>query len=296
MQRARYLVALADEMSFTRAAAELHVAQSALSQQIKVLERELGVTLIDRRGPRIGFTAAGEVAVREARFLVASGDRAVRRIRQAASGLKGELRLSHTRSWAGGVIADLIGEYRQAFPEIQISEYRGWTTRNADLAAEGTIDVAVIRPPIDSPSLVVQVLDSEQLLIAVPENHPFAGNPTVHRDALVGEPVVFWPRENGPGMYDRIVEQLWPKVSPHVVRNEADDEQVLYAVAAGIGIAPIPSGRALTFRVPGVHLCEVADPPTTLDVGIAYRSNNPNPAFRHFLDLVGNHTSGRTTE
>ncbi|RZL81005.1 MAG: LysR family transcriptional regulator [Rhodococcus sp. (in: high G+C Gram-positive bacteria)] len=293
LQRARYLVALADEKSFTRAAVEMHVAQSALSQQIKVLEREVGVTLIDRRGPRISLTAAGEVAVREARFLLASADRAVQRIRQAAAGLEGELRVAHTRSWAGGVIADLINEYRRTFPGIEVSVYRGWTTRNADLAAEGSIDVAVIRPPIDSLSLIVRILESEQLLIAVPESHPFAGHRTIDRDALIDQPVVFWPRENGPGMYDRIVEQLWPKASPTVVRNEADDEQVLYAVAAGVGIAPIPRGRARTFRVPGVHLCEVAGPPMTLDVGIAYRPDNPNPALQCFLALIGNQPSGR---
>ncbi|ANS31148.1 LysR family transcriptional regulator [Rhodococcus opacus M213] len=156
--------------------------------------------------------------------------------------------------------------------------------------------MAIIRPPIDNPNLVVRVLDSEQLLIAVPENHPFAGNPTIHRDALVDQPVVFWLRENGPGMYDRIVEQLWPKAPPKVVRNEADDEQVLYAVAAGVGIAPMPRGRALTFRVPGVHLCEVAGSPPTLDVGIAYRPDNPNPALQHLLTLVGSQIGDRTAD
>lgn len=68
LQRARYLIALSDHGSFTRAAANVHVAQSALSQQIKVLERELGVPLVDRRGPQFTFTEAGKVAVREARF------------------------------------------------------------------------------------------------------------------------------------------------------------------------------------------------------------------------------------
>ncbi|GAA3154928.1 hypothetical protein GCM10020255_035570 [Rhodococcus baikonurensis] len=68
LQRARYLIALSDHGSFTRAAANVHVAQSALSQQIKVLERELGVPLVDRRGPQFTFTDAGRVAVREARF------------------------------------------------------------------------------------------------------------------------------------------------------------------------------------------------------------------------------------
>jgi DNA-binding transcriptional LysR family regulator len=286
LHRARYLIALSDEMSFTRAAAEMHVAQSALSQQIKVLEKEVGVALIDRRGPRFALTAAGEVAVREARFLVASADRAVQRIRQAASGVRGELRLAHTRSWTGGVIANLIAEYRRTFPDIEISVHRGWTSHNAKLTSEGTVDVAVVRPPVDDPNIVVRVLDSEPLMVAVPQAHPLAYESTIDRAALVGQPVVFWPRENGPGMYDRIVEQLWPTEPPRVVRNEADDEQVLHAVSAGVGIAPMPRGRAITFRVPGVRLCEVTGPSPTLDVGIAYRADNANPALFHFLDLA----------
>lgn len=121
LQRARYLIALSDHGSFTRAAANVHVAQSALSQQIKVLERELGVPLVDRRGPQFTFTEAGKVAVREARFLIGCADRAVERIRLAARGVDGELRIAYTRSWAGGAVADLVSTYRRLYPASKLS-------------------------------------------------------------------------------------------------------------------------------------------------------------------------------
>jgi DNA-binding transcriptional LysR family regulator len=108
----------------------------------------------------------------------------------------------------------------------------------------------------------------------------------IRPEQLVDEPVVFWPRSNGPGMYDCIVEQMWPDTAPRVVRSEADDEQVLHAVGAGVGIAPMPAGRANTFRVPGVHLCQLDGPPMYLTVGIAYRPDNPNAALRDYLDLI----------
>lgn len=286
LQRARYLMAVAQRMSFTRAAADLHMAQSALSQQIKVLERELGVPLFDRSGPRITLTAAGAVAVREATYLIATADRAVARIRAAAAGSAGILRIAHTRSWAGGAVERAVEEFRSRFPDIAIEEHRGFTARNLELAVNGKVDVAVVRPPVEESALAVRVLDREKLLLAVPETHRFAVRDRVDPVDLAGEPVVFWPRANGPGMYDRIVEQFWPERPPTVVRNEADDEQMLHAVAAGIGVAPIPAGRAATYRVPGVHLCEITGPPRYLPVGIAYRPDNPNPALHRFLELA----------
>lgn len=280
-------MSVANHMNFTRAAADLNVAQSALSQQIKVLEREIGVILIDRRGPRIDLTDAGRVAVQEARYLIVTADRAVARIRAAARDA-GELRIAHTRSWAGGSIAHAIREFRARYPDVVIDEHRGFTARNLELASEGVVDVAVVRPPIGvGQSLVVRVLDREELLLAVPATHEFAKQAWVEPDQLIEQPVVFWPRVNGPGMYDAIVEQFWSGGGPRVVRNEADDEQVLHAVAAGVGIAPMPAGRAAAFRVAGVHLCKVAGPPKHLDVGIAYRQDNPNVALRRFLELCG---------
>ncbi|MFE4502165.1 LysR family transcriptional regulator [Rhodococcus sp. NPDC056743] len=286
LQRARYLVAIADHLNFTRAAAELHVAQSALSQQIKVLERELGVILFDRRGPRISLTAPGIVAVREATFLLESADRAVERIRAAALGSEGELRIVHTRSWAGGAVALAVNQFRSKYPRIAITEHRGYTTRNTALATDGTVDIAVVRPPVDQPELTVRILDQERLLLAVPSGHPFSALDAVDRAQLADEQVVFWPRANGPGMYDAIVEIFWPTTAPNVVRREADDEQVLHAVAAGVGVAPMPAGRAATYRVPGVHMCEIEGPPQYLPVGVAFRADNSNLALRLFLDVV----------
>lgn len=278
-------MAVANHMNFTRAAADLNVAQSALSQQIKVLEREIGVTLIDRRGPRIDLTDAGRVAVQEARYLIVTADRALARIRAAVRD-SGELRIAHTRSWAGGSIARAIREFRVRYPEVSIDEHRGFTARNLELALEGVVDVAVVRPPVEGTrNLVVRVLDREELLLAVPASHAFAKQTWVEPEQLSEQPVVFWPRANGPGMYDRIVEQFWAESGPRVVRTEADDEQVLHAVAAGVGVAPMPAGRAAAFRVAGVYLCKVAGPTKHLDVGIAYRHDNPNAALRKFLDL-----------
>lgn len=296
LQRARYLIALSDHGSFTRAAANVHVAQSALSQQIKVLERELGVPLVDRRGPQFTFTAAGRVAVREARFLLGCADRAVERIRLAARGVDGELRIAYTRSWAGGAVADLVSTYRKLYPGVEVVVHRGTSAQTVDLVRNGAVDIAVVRPPLDDGDreLPLIVLDTEPILVAVPADHPFGGRATVELGDLVDVPVVFWPEANAPGMYSRTLEQLWPDGAPSIVRFEADDEQVLHAVSDGVGIAPIPQGRARMLRIPGVHLCEIAGEQPTLDVAVTYRQDNPNPALAPFVALAERERSSTT--
>lgn len=295
LQRARYLVAVAEHLSFTRAAAELFVAQSALSQQIKVLEREVGAELIDRRGPRIGLTPAGEVAVSEARYLLTVADRGLARIRAAALGSGGALDIALTRSWTGGVIGAALAEFRRRFPEVVVTERRGYSSYNAELVAAGEIDLAVVRGPVADERIRVRGCGAERLVVALPAGHPLAdggdgpalgAGPPIGRDRLRGEPVVFWERDNAPGMYDTIVSALWPDGTPRVVRREADDEMVLRAVADGVGVAPMPVGRATAFRVPGVVLRELDPPEVELTVGVATVDDNPNPALRAFLDIL----------
>lgn len=284
---------LADEQNFTRAATNLRIAQSALSQQIKVLEREVGAILIQRKGPKFTLTPAGRTAVTEARFLLQSADRAIERIRLAANGSQGRLRIAFTRSWAGGIVADLTSDYRAKFPGVNVIVQRGPSAQNLKLVRTGIVDAAFVRPPIDGTELTVIVLDSEPLLVAVPSSHHLAVHTEVERTQLVGESVVFWPRQNAPGMFDATIDQLWPSEPPNIIRFEADDEAVLHAVAECVGIAPIPQGRANTLRVPGTHLCTVAGKPALLDIAIAFRPDNTNPVLPPLIDLVRAVTTNR---
>ncbi|MFC7342009.1 LysR family transcriptional regulator [Saccharopolyspora griseoalba] len=286
VRRLRYLVRLAEHGSFTRAAAALHIAQPALSQQIRLLERELGAQLVDRRSTGIALTQVGEVAVAEARHVLDRLDRAERNIREAATGRAGQLRIAYTRSAPGGVAADLVDRFRVRHPAIELALTTGWTARNiADLRA-GSLDAAFVRPPLDLPDLRCGALATEELLLVVPAKHPLASARTVRREQIEDEPVVLWPRENAPGMYDRIVDQLWPGSSPRVVREEPDDEQLVRAVADDAGIAPVPAPRARTLRTRGVRLKHLSAPRPAVELALAYHAD-PGPVLGQFLELCG---------
>ncbi|MER2223440.1 MAG: LysR family substrate-binding domain-containing protein, partial [Rhodococcus sp. (in: high G+C Gram-positive bacteria)] len=193
-------------------------------------------------------------------------------------------------------VADLVSTYRKLYPGVEVVVHRGTSAQTVDLVRSGAVDIAVVRPPLDDGDreLPLIVLDSEPILVAVPVDHPFGGRATLELGDLVDVPVVFWPEANAPGMYSRTLEQLWPNSTPDIVRFEADDEQVLHAVADGVGIAPIPQGRARMLRIPGIHLCEIAGEQPTLDVAVTYRPDNPNPALAPFVALAERERSSMT--
>lgn len=286
LRRLEYLVVLATELSFTRAAERLHIAQPALSQQIRVLEREVGTQLVDRSGRTVRLTEAGQVAVREAENLLAQAENATALIRAAAQGRTGRLRLAHTRSYPGGAAGALVAEFRREHPEVDLDIQTGWTSHNVTELKAGRIDAGMVRPPVTDDDLELLTLDHEEMLIAVPAAHPLARHRRLRREQLRGQHVVFWPRANGPGMHDRIVEQVWPDEPPQVVREEADDEQLLHAVGDSVGLAPVPAGRARALRVRNVRLRRLTAPTPTVELGLAYHRDNTNPALPWLLELA----------
>ncbi|MEU6379115.1 LysR family transcriptional regulator [Streptomyces sp. NPDC046909] len=286
LRRLRYFLVLAEELNFTRAAHRLHIAQPALSQQIKALERDIGAELLERGSRGCRLTAVGEVVAREAGELLAHADAAQARIRAAAGGRQGQLRLALTRSARGGPVDALLTAFRTLHPDVELVVRTGWTAHNITELLAGRLDAAFIRPPLDGEGLECRHIAREELLVAVPAEHPLARARKVTRGHIAAEPVILWPRENASGMHDLITRQLWPDGGPRIVREEPDDEQLLLSVASGIGIAPVPEGRARALRIPGVRLKRVTAPMPTVDLALAHRPGDATPALRGLLGLV----------
>lgn len=287
LRRWHYFAVLAEEMHFTRAAARLFVSQPSLSQQIRAFEAELGVALLDRSGPRFALTEAGRVAAGEARELLDRLDRARGVIAAAGRGDAGRLRIAYTRSAPGPLAGDLVAAYRAAFPDVMLALETGWTSLNLDRLAAGEIDVGFVRPPVDFPGIEVAVVGAEEVLIALPSGHVLARRRgRLRRAWIASEPVVFWPRENGPGQYDAISAQVWPGGVPPIVREEPEDEQLMRAVAEGAGIAAVPEHRARGLRRRGVVLRRLEEPVPVIDLGLAWRAGTPAPVVRAFVDLA----------
>jgi DNA-binding transcriptional LysR family regulator len=287
LRRWHYFAVLAEEMHFTKAAARLFVSQPSLSQQIRAFEADLGVALLDRSGPRFALTEAGRVAAGEARELLGRLERARGVIAAAGRGDTGRLRIAYTRSAPGPLAGDLVAAYRSRYPGVELALETGWTSLNLARLAAGEIDVGFVRPPVTAPGVEVTVVGSEEVLIALPSAHALARRRgRVRRASIAGEPVVFWPRENGPGQYDAISGQVWPGGVPPIVREEPEDEQLMRAVAEGAGIAAVPEHRARALRRRGVVLRHLEDPVPRIDLGLAWRAGSVAPVVKAFVDLA----------
>ncbi|WP_254909852.1 LysR family transcriptional regulator [Micromonospora sp. NBS 11-29] len=287
LRRLRSFVVLAEELHFTRAAARLRIAQPALSQQIRALERQLGVPLVHRTSRGCTLTEVGARVADEAGRLLADVDAATARILDLVRGRGGRLRLAYTRSARGGRVDALVARFRAAHPDIQVVSETAWTAPNVAGLLAGRLDAAFVRPPVDEPALVCRTVDTEELLLALPAGHPLAaGRRRISRAEVVDLPAVMWPRENGPGMFDRTIAQVWPRGGFRLVRQEPDDEQLLRAVAQGDVVAAVPAGRARALRLRGVRLRRFAAPTPTVDVGLAWPADSTNPALHALLALL----------
>ncbi|MBL7258096.1 LysR family transcriptional regulator [Paractinoplanes lichenicola] len=286
LRRLRYFVVLDEELNFTRAARRLHLAQPALSQQLRTLERELGARLIERGPGGCTLTPVGVVALAEARAVLARADSARSRIDAAIREQGGRLHLAYTRSARGGLVDAVVARFRRENPNVEVIAETGWTALNVAGLLSGKFDAAFVRPPLYEPELRCRILGTEELLLAVPAGHPLAGLRRIPREAVAGEPAVMWPRENGPGMFDRTVEQIWPDGGFTLLRHEPDDEQLLRAVAGGSVVAAVPAGRARALRVPGVRLRRFVAPLPTIDIGLAFHPRRVSPLAQRLLSAL----------
>lgn len=202
LRHLRYLVAVAEEQSFLRAAERLRVAQSALSRQIQDLEREVGIKLFDRAPRGVRMTPGGEAFVREARSILANADRAVRSARHAQADAGMLLRLGHEALGAQApTVLQLIADFRQAYPESEVEIHHLDEVEQRSALADGAIDIVAtyIAEPPESGFSFLPLSDCPCDGALLPADHPLAKQDRFHLHELadltyLSPSTHHWPR------------------------------------------------------------------------------------------------------
>jgi len=287
LRHLRYFCAVADSGTFSRASKELHVSQSAISEQIADLEREIGGALLDRSQRRARLTPQGELFLAEARKTLVASERAVDITRRSLKGEVGTLAIGFFLWGAGGFFARIIREYRKLHPEIRLSLYEMHTWVQMDALVTGKIDLGFTRPlepPFDR-SLRAELLYSDPVVVAMPVDHPLAAE-AVQIASLSAEPFVMCERTVTPALFDGILA-LCSKAgfSPQIVNSSTTWSGVLTLVESGEGIAMVPSG-ARHLRTPGVTFATIEPETTHIGISIAWNPESMGPIQRDFLKLV----------
>jgi DNA-binding transcriptional LysR family regulator len=246
LRHLEYFVAVAEELSFTRASRRLHVVQSGVSSAIQGLERELGTALFDRDRHRVVLTEAGRALLPEARATLAAAQAAAEAVAGASAGLRGTLSIGIMLATGPVDMPALLGRFHQQHPGVLV-RLRAAPGGSAELAREvasGSLDLALLSIPGQAPAgLTVRPLASEPLALICDPEHPLAGSADVTLESLAGEHFIDFPAGWGTRA---IVDRAFTAAGlERQVSFEAGD----YATTAGLvrhglGVAFIPASAA----------------------------------------------------
>ncbi|ONF96844.1 LysR family transcriptional regulator [Sphingomonas jeddahensis] len=289
LRHLRYALAIAEERHFTRAAARLGIGQPPLSQQIKLLEQELGVQLFHRQTRGVELTDAGEAFMPLAQAAVAAAEQAVQAARRAARGEIGALTIGFTSSASfNPLVPRIIGRFRERHPDLTIRLVEQTTIRLLEAMGEGSVDVAFLRPALgDTDGLVTRRLPDEDLWVALPARHRLAGNASIELVDLAGDPFILYPRSNGRLLYDSIIAACRNAgFSPRIAQEAPQMASTVNLVAAGVGVALVPESMR-QLHAHGVVYARIAGDGPKAQLVVAHRRDGPlPPAVRNFMSCV----------
>jgi len=284
LRHVRYFVAVAEELHFGRAAARVHVAQPALSRQIRALKAELGLTLFERDRRRVALTAAGTVFLDEARSLLEHVDRAVEAARRAARGEVGLLRIGYVPAVASTGLPEIVLSFRKRCPGVDVRLQEMNPAMQIEAVLGNRVDVGFVRGPTHEPAVAVQTVFEEPFVAALPDGHPLGRYKRIGLAMLAGEPFVLQARSRGPGSHDQILAICrGAGFSPRVVQ-EGSQTDVVSLVASGAGVAIVPTSLRAIRRAGVVYRPLIERPMTQLDM--IWCKNTGLPVLLGFLEEV----------
>jgi DNA-binding transcriptional LysR family regulator len=283
----RQFAVLAEELHFGRAAARLHMTQPPLTQAIQGLERQLGVPLFARTRRSVALTPAGLALLPAVRRLLAAADDLPQVAQAAAAGLAGQLRLAFVSSVAYGPLPEWLRSFRQAHPDVvlQLRE----ATLDVQLAAfdADEIDAGFLlhAPGAVPPGFAAWPALTEPLVMALPASHPAAARPVLHLADVAAEPLVIFPRQIAPSLYDALLAAYRARgATPQIAQEAIQMQTIVNLVSAGMGLAWVPEAVTRLQR-PGVVYRAVADAPLRCQTSLVWRDQGP-PVVQRFVAHV----------
>jgi DNA-binding transcriptional LysR family regulator len=283
LRQLRYFVAVAEHLSFTRAADALRIAQQSLSQQVTVLERVLGARLLDRdtRGTRL--TEIGRMFLPEARAVLARADEAVAVLGRAARGEIGRLNLAFLGSTANYMLPPVVRAFRQRFPDVELTTDEVSIGELVAGLRDGRYDAAFTRPPLVA-DLATKTLVTEPVCAVLPEGHPLATRAELLLRDLADEPWVLTPRTSWPPWHRKYDQDFHHAgFEPNVVQRASSVSNLLGLVAAGVGVTRL-AASAHSLRRTGVTFVPLTG--DHADTVAAWRPDTNKPALHNLLDVV----------
>ena len=286
LRHLRYFVAVAEELHFGRAAARLNVAQPALSQQIKQLERELGALLLARTKRRVALTEPGRLFLVEARRTLAQAALAVEVVRGAEAGQIGRLRIGYVDAALWSPLPEVIRAFRERFPRVALTMLeRPPADQPADIH-RGNIDLAIGPPPPAGAEVEVTPFTEETGMIALPAAHSLATRDAIAIADLADAPWVLVPARVPSRLRDLTLRVAAAAgFTPRVSQEARELDTLIALVSAGLGVTLVPASAA-RFPRPGVVFRPLVGKALSFRLVALRRRGLAPPVVRSFLEVL----------
>ena len=288
----RYFVAVAEELNFHRASDRLHISQPALWRQIRDLEQEVGVALLDRQARTLGLTEAGRSFLEDCRDILERMEAARLQAQRVAQGQVGTLHLAFNEiAGRRREFPHFLKEFREAYPGINLQLHVMMSQRQVEAIRNAEIDAGFLfRHTSERSDFDALIVGYDDFVLVLPKDHPLIRKPSLALADLAGQPLIMPnPRNNGITHEKLVAAMRRAGVTPHIAQFADNENTLLNLVSAGMGLSFVNS----SCRVPptqGVALRAITDLSMPVALELAWLGSNLNPALARFVALVDRHS------
>lgn len=264
IRQLRYFIALTEERQVTSAALKLHMSQPPLSQQLKLMETELGVPLFHRNGRQLELTAAGRTLYEHALTITRLMDEAKAETRESGQGIRGKLSIG-INTLSDSRLPGALSQFREKYPKVTFKIQQNETNMLIQLVQNKTVDLAIVRLPIDLEDFDCLMLGDEPLYFVTGDG----GSGTITRteekvsyEAIAGYPLLL-PSTEGLGLYNLILEHFRSRgLSPRIIGECSDIGMLIELVSSGFGASILPETSLGRHSSRGIRYSRIDDPHT----------------------------------
>lgn len=290
IRQLRYFITVAEYLNFTKAANQLYVAQSAISQQIADLEDQIGVKLFIRNKRSVKLTPAGSVFLKEAIEIVEKTSGAIEKAKQTDEGIIGSLSIGFLAVHARSFLPSIIKRFRELYPKVELQLNHFPSKMLKDELEHGELDIALTLPSglqrIEE--IEIEPITKEPYCIVMNKNHSLANNKKITLSDVAGEPFIIHNRHDSPvGSYDFIVQLCEQHgFTPKIVSQPRFVDTVPVLVEADMGISILPKSFEAVSS-PSLRFVEIDQfEDQHFELVIAWKKNNMNPSLSLFLKVL----------
>jgi DNA-binding transcriptional LysR family regulator len=283
-----YFLAVGEELNFYRAAERLHITQPALWRQIRELEDEVGVKLLDRTRRGISLTPAGAAFLSECRDLLNHMESSCAHTRRVGQGIVGTLHIACNEIASRlREVSVFLKEFREQHPEVSIQLHGMMSQQQISALRSGSIDVGFLfRYDGQQSEFQAIRLGSDHFILALSRDHPLARRTSLELKDLAGESIIMPSPSNNSAIYERLLNNFRNAgLVPHITHYADSENTLLNMVTAGIGIAFMTSSIRNSI-ISGAVLRPVSDLSIPVHLDMIWRSENENPSLQHFVKFM----------